>query len=32
MGDTGEDVVIRKDGFKLRGEDAVIEAPPEGQG
>jgi pectin methylesterase-like acyl-CoA thioesterase len=24
-----EDVVIRKDGIKLRGEDAVIEAPPE---
>jgi parallel beta-helix repeat protein len=23
-----EDVVIRKDGIKLRGEDAVIEAPP----
>src|SRR5215212_8405105 len=24
-----EDVVIRKNGIKLRGEDAVIEAPPE---
>src|SRR5215208_6947337 len=23
-----EDVIIRKDGIKLRGEDAVIEAPP----
>src|ERR671915_2116243 len=23
-----EDVFIRKDGIKLRGEDAVIEAPP----
>src|SRR5215204_5620414 len=23
-----EDVVIRKDGIKLRGDDAVIEAPP----
>ena len=23
-----EDVVIRKNGIKLRGEDAVIEAPP----
>jgi parallel beta-helix repeat protein len=23
-----EDVVVRKDGIKLRGEDAVIEAPP----
>ena len=23
-----EDVVIRKDGIKLRGEEAVIEAPP----
>jgi hypothetical protein len=26
-----EDVIIRKDGIKLRGEDAVIEAPPQGQ-
>jgi hypothetical protein len=24
-----EDAVIRKNGIKLRGEDAVIEAPPE---
>ena len=24
-----EDLIIRKDGIKLRGEDAVIEAPPE---
>jgi hypothetical protein len=24
-----EDVIIRKDGIKLRGDDAVIEAPPQ---
>jgi len=27
-GDHREDVVIRKNGIKLRGDDAVIEAPP----
>src|SRR5215213_4750315 len=26
-----EDVIIRKDGIKLRGDDAVIEAPPKSE-